>query len=36
MFKVSTEKVFLNKKKNDLYLIKKNTFLKLKKKIIKS
>ena len=35
MFKVSTEKVFLNKKK-DLYLIKKNTFLKLKKKIIKS
>ena len=31
MFKVYTEKVFLNKKKNDLYLIKKNTFLKLKK-----
>lgn len=32
MFKVFTEKVFLDKKKKGLYLIKKNTFLKLKKK----
>ena len=31
MFKVSTEKVFLNKKK-DLYLIKKKHIFKIKKK----